>query len=59
LEVKDMVKDAEMLQTMRKTFMLKQMRAYLKRETEHLKQDIERLRKAYKDAELTFPDDAE
>ncbi len=54
-----MVKDAEMLQTMRKTFMLKQMRAYLKRETEHLKQDIERLRKAYKDAELTFPDDAE
>ena len=54
-----MTKDAEMLQQMRQTFMLRQMRAYLKRETEHLKQEIERLRKAYEDAGLRFPDDAE
>ena len=50
-----MTKDAEMLQQMRKTFMLKQMREYLKRETERLKQETEDLKKHMKMLDLSFP----
>ena len=51
-----MSKDAEMLQRMRATFMLKQMREHLRQETERLKQDTERLKQALEDAGLKFSD---
>ena len=51
-----MTKDAEMLQQMRETFMLKEMREHLKQETERLKHDTERLNKALQDAGLKFSD---
>jgi len=51
-----MTKDQEMLQRMRETFMLKQMREHLKQETERLKHDTERLNKALQDAGFKFSD---
>jgi len=53
-----MTTDQERLQRKRETFLLRQMRDDLQRETERLTQEIERLRKAYEDAGLPFPDDA-